>query len=68
VNPDCGLKTRGWVETLPSLQNMVSAARELREELAARKGDWKAVAANIKNPAALSAAATGATACVAGCC
>jgi len=25
VNPDCGLKTRGWEETLPSLRNMVEA-------------------------------------------
>ncbi|HXF96782.1 MAG TPA: 5-methyltetrahydropteroyltriglutamate--homocysteine S-methyltransferase [Gemmatimonadales bacterium] len=31
VNPDCGLKTRGWEETIPSLRNMVQAARELRE-------------------------------------
>ncbi|HEV8264115.1 MAG TPA: 5-methyltetrahydropteroyltriglutamate--homocysteine S-methyltransferase [Gemmatimonadales bacterium] len=30
VNPDCGLKTRGWEETLPSLKNMVAAAREMR--------------------------------------
>ena len=30
VNPDCGLKTRGWQETLPSLRNMVEAARQLR--------------------------------------
>jgi 5-methyltetrahydropteroyltriglutamate--homocysteine methyltransferase len=35
VNPDCGLKTRELAETLPSLKNMVSAARELRSELAA---------------------------------
>ena len=33
VNPDCGLKTRAWPETEQSLQNMVDAARELREEL-----------------------------------
>lgn len=33
VNPDCGLKTRGWEETKASLCNMVSAARELRSEL-----------------------------------
>jgi 5-methyltetrahydropteroyltriglutamate--homocysteine methyltransferase len=32
VNPDCGLKTRNWEETIPSLQNMVEAARELREK------------------------------------
>jgi 5-methyltetrahydropteroyltriglutamate--homocysteine methyltransferase len=30
VNPDCGLKTRGWDETLPSLRHMVEAARQLR--------------------------------------
>ena len=30
VNPDCGLKTRGWDETLSSLKNMVAAAREMR--------------------------------------
>lgn len=32
VNPDCGLKTRGWPETLLSLGNMVQAVRVLREE------------------------------------
>ena len=31
VNPDCGLKTRQWEEVLPALQNMVSAAKKLRE-------------------------------------
>ncbi|KAI0320668.1 cobalamin-independent methionine synthase [Amylostereum chailletii] len=30
VNPDCGLKTRGWKETEASLQNLVSAARWAR--------------------------------------
>lgn len=30
VNPDCGLKTRGWKEVLPSLKNLVQAARKLR--------------------------------------
>jgi 5-methyltetrahydropteroyltriglutamate--homocysteine methyltransferase len=30
VNPDCGLKTRGWDEVGPSLENMVAAARRLR--------------------------------------
>ncbi|HEY5752070.1 MAG TPA: 5-methyltetrahydropteroyltriglutamate--homocysteine S-methyltransferase [Chthoniobacterales bacterium] len=30
VNPDCGLKTRGWEEVKPALQNMVQAARNLR--------------------------------------
>ncbi len=31
VNPDCGLKTRGWEETLPALKNMVAAARAMRD-------------------------------------
>ena len=31
VNPDCGLKTRGWPETKAALVNMVEAARALRE-------------------------------------
>ncbi len=30
VNPDCGLKTRGWSETMASLENMVAAAIALR--------------------------------------
>ncbi|WP_329576147.1 5-methyltetrahydropteroyltriglutamate--homocysteine S-methyltransferase [Kitasatospora sp. NBC_01250] len=34
VNPDCGLKTRGWPETRASLESLVGAARRLREELA----------------------------------
>ncbi|NRR33151.1 5-methyltetrahydropteroyltriglutamate--homocysteine S-methyltransferase [Oxalobacteraceae bacterium] len=34
VNPDCGLKTRGWEETEAALRHMVAAARQLREELA----------------------------------
>ncbi|MFC8228852.1 5-methyltetrahydropteroyltriglutamate--homocysteine S-methyltransferase [Streptomyces sp. NPDC057287] len=33
VNPDCGLKTRGWPETRASLENLVSAARTVRGEL-----------------------------------
>ncbi|NNN29317.1 5-methyltetrahydropteroyltriglutamate--homocysteine S-methyltransferase [Streptomyces sp. S3(2020)] len=35
VNPDCGLKTRGWPETRVSLENLVAAARTVREELPA---------------------------------
>ncbi|RWR02736.1 5-methyltetrahydropteroyltriglutamate--homocysteine methyltransferase [[Pantoea] beijingensis] len=31
VNPDCGLKTRGWTETRQALANMVKAAQNLRE-------------------------------------
>ncbi|MER7206244.1 5-methyltetrahydropteroyltriglutamate--homocysteine S-methyltransferase [Streptosporangium sp. NPDC000239] len=32
VNPDCGLKTRGWGEVRVSLDNMVAAARVVRAE------------------------------------
>ncbi|AAO29157.1 5-methyltetrahydropteroyltriglutamate--homocysteine S-methyltransferase [Xylella fastidiosa subsp. fastidiosa] len=32
VNPDCGLKTRGWKETRAALQTMVHAAQRLRAE------------------------------------
>jgi 5-methyltetrahydropteroyltriglutamate--homocysteine methyltransferase len=35
VNPDCGLKTRGWPETEAALANMVEAAKALRAKLAA---------------------------------
>ena len=34
VNPDCGLKTRGWTETRQALANMVEAAKNLRGESA----------------------------------
>jgi 5-methyltetrahydropteroyltriglutamate--homocysteine methyltransferase len=30
INPDCGLKTRGWDETQVALTNMVEAAKRLR--------------------------------------
>ena len=30
VNPDCGLKTRGWPEVKRSLKSMVSVAKSLR--------------------------------------
>jgi len=33
INPDCGLKTRGWPETEQALQNMVEAARRMRRRL-----------------------------------
>ncbi|MFA9460042.1 5-methyltetrahydropteroyltriglutamate--homocysteine S-methyltransferase [Thiohalorhabdus methylotrophus] len=31
VNPDCGLKTRGWEQVRPALGHMVAAARKMRE-------------------------------------
>lgn len=37
VNPDCGLKTRGWEEVKPSLINMIQAAKELRKQLVSVK-------------------------------
>ncbi|MAQ71727.1 MAG: 5-methyltetrahydropteroyltriglutamate--homocysteine S-methyltransferase, partial [Alphaproteobacteria bacterium] len=37
VNPDCGLKTRGWEEVKPALENMIAAAREMRHKAGNRK-------------------------------
>jgi len=34
VNPDCGLKTRGWPETEAALKNMVDAAKQMRAKSA----------------------------------
>jgi len=36
VNPDCGLKTRGWDEVKTSLRNMVDCAARLREEMSVK--------------------------------
>jgi 5-methyltetrahydropteroyltriglutamate--homocysteine methyltransferase len=33
VNPDCGLKTRAWPETIAALRNMCEAAKQLRSSL-----------------------------------
>jgi len=33
VNPDCGLKTRGWEETKASLIEMVESAKVMREKV-----------------------------------
>ncbi|MFD8495291.1 5-methyltetrahydropteroyltriglutamate--homocysteine S-methyltransferase [Amycolatopsis sp. NPDC059657] len=33
VNPDCGLKTRGYAEVEPALRNLVAAAHHVRAEL-----------------------------------
>ena len=33
INPDCGLKTRGWPEVEAALRNMVTAARQLRQSV-----------------------------------
>jgi 5-methyltetrahydropteroyltriglutamate--homocysteine methyltransferase len=42
VNPDCGLKTRGWDEVRAALRNMVAATRRVREQVR--------VAGNAKPP------------------
>lgn len=38
VNPDCGLKTRGWPEVEQALDRMVTAAKRMRQELAGTAG------------------------------
>jgi len=30
VNPDCGLKTRGYAETTASLENLIAATKAVR--------------------------------------
>jgi 5-methyltetrahydropteroyltriglutamate--homocysteine methyltransferase len=35
VNPDCGLKTRGYDETVASLENVIAATRAVRQKLGA---------------------------------
>jgi 5-methyltetrahydropteroyltriglutamate--homocysteine methyltransferase len=35
VNPDCGLKTRGYAETEESLRNLVNATVAVRSQLEA---------------------------------
>ena len=34
VNPDCGLKTRGYDETVASLEHILEATHAVREQLA----------------------------------
>lgn len=36
VNPDCGLKTRHWEETEGALKELVNAAKEKRQQIAAK--------------------------------
>ena len=36
VNPDCGLKTRGWTETIEQLRVMMAVTNKLRSEFAAK--------------------------------
>jgi len=38
INPDCGLKTRGWPETEAALSRMVAVAREARSTLGLSSG------------------------------
>lgn len=33
INPDCGLKTRGWEETVSALRLMVGVAKEFRQKI-----------------------------------
>lgn len=33
INPDCGLKTRGWSETKAALSNMVIATKQIRQTI-----------------------------------
>ncbi|MFV0434232.1 MAG: 5-methyltetrahydropteroyltriglutamate--homocysteine S-methyltransferase [Leucobacter sp.] len=52
VNPDCGLKTRGYEETVASLTNLVQAAKSVRETADAPVG------AGVGEPAGAGASAS----------
>lgn len=41
INPDCGLKTRGWPETEAALAAMVEAAERSRRKLGQPEQDWR---------------------------
>ncbi|QDQ27073.1 5-methyltetrahydropteroyltriglutamate--homocysteine S-methyltransferase [Chitinimonas arctica] len=60
VNPDCGLKTRGWPETEAALANMMAATQQLRQRL--RSGE------TFQAQGATTAAATAATGHGGACC
>lgn len=45
VNPDCGLKTRGWPETEQALIEMVNAAKQLRKTLESTTNTSEALSA-----------------------
>lgn len=40
INPDCGLKTRGWPEVNAALSNMVNAAKALRADMKTKATDF----------------------------
>ena len=44
VNPDCGLKTRGWPETKAALGNMVQAAEQARAAIKVEAAEAKSAA------------------------
>ena len=43
VNPDCGLKTRGWAEVKPALMSMVAAAKAVRSRLPVHRANGPAL-------------------------
>ena len=55
VNPDCGLKTRGYDETVASLEHIIEATRAVRAELGARA----AARSNAERPDVARVAASG---------
>ena len=44
VNPDCGLKTRGWPEIRAALSNMVAAAKRLRMQVRQSGAEYRVAA------------------------
>lgn len=50
INPDCGLKTRQWPETIASLRNMIDAVNRIRAELTTGLKAGEPVAAPYHKP------------------
>jgi 5-methyltetrahydropteroyltriglutamate--homocysteine methyltransferase len=56
VNPDCGLKTRGWGEVMTALKQMVEAAHLLRARLGYSEAELQPETSDSdKEPAQISA-------------
>ena len=49
INPDCGLKTRTWPETIGALKNMVMANDEVRAELGLPTSSSFLVSASLRS-------------------
>ena len=52
VNPDCGLKTRGWPEVIEALSHMVEASKYMRKQYSGENLKGRLADKNLKNVSA----------------